>query len=128
VESLLVENKNLHDKLKQVETDLVTNKHWNNASQALNWLSKNHSHGKKGFGFGRKHGDCPRDRKYVRLPENVLCFHCGKTGHVRYTCPSRNNALKRNLGCVKQVWIRKKDLHMCKGTGPKKIWVPESNH
>ena len=49
-ESLLVENKNLLEKLKQ-EADFFTNRRWNQASQALNWLSKNHNHGKNGLDF-----------------------------------------------------------------------------
>jgi len=36
VESQLVENNRLHDKLKQVEADLATNRRWNYATQALN--------------------------------------------------------------------------------------------
>ena len=55
VESLLVENNRLHEKLKQVETDLAANKHWNQATQALNWLSKNNNQGKKGLGFKKRH-------------------------------------------------------------------------
>ena len=120
-ESLLVENKNLHEKLKQVEVDFSTNRHWNQASQVLNWLSKNHSHGKKGLGFVKKHTVYLCNRKYVGLPENIVCYHCGKIGHVRYTCPSRKHALEKNYGCVKQIWVRKDDLSMLKRMGPKKI-------
>jgi len=36
VESLLVENNKLLENLKQVESDLATNRHWNMSSQALN--------------------------------------------------------------------------------------------
>jgi len=35
-ESLLVENNKLLEKLKQVESDLATNRRWNRSSQALN--------------------------------------------------------------------------------------------
>jgi len=43
VESLVVENKKLLENLKQVESYLVANKHWNRASQALNWLNTHHN-------------------------------------------------------------------------------------
>ena len=89
VETLLNENSKLLDKLKQVELDLAANRQWNRASHELNWLSKNHNQGKKGLGFQPKHTVCPRYRKYVQLSENIVCFHCGKTAHVRCTCPSR---------------------------------------
>jgi len=55
VESLLVENNRLHKKLKQVETNLAANRRWDQATQALNWLSKNNNQGKKGLGFKRQH-------------------------------------------------------------------------
>jgi len=35
-EFLLVENNKLHEKIKQVEMDQATNRHWNDSSQALN--------------------------------------------------------------------------------------------
>jgi len=121
VESLIDENNKLLDKLKQVESNLAVNRQWNRASHALNWLSNHHNHGRKGLGFQPKHTVCPRYRKYVRLPKNIVCFHGGKIGHVRYTCQSRNNAFERNFGYVKQIWVRKEDLCMIKGVGPKKI-------
>jgi len=121
VESLLDENNKLLDKLNQVELDLAANRRWNKASHALNWLSNHHNQAKKGLGFQQKRTVYPKHRKYVGLPENIVCFHCGKTGHARYTCPSRNNVLERNFGYVKQIWVRKKDLCMLKGIEPKKI-------
>jgi len=113
---------------KQVEADFSTNRHWNQASQALNWLNTHHNRGRKGLDFVKKHTVYPCNRKYVGLPENIVCYHCGKIGHVRYTCPSREHAFKRNYSCVKQIWVRKEDLSMLKGMGPKKIWVPKTNH
>jgi len=74
VESLLDQNNKLLDKLKQVELDLAANRQWNKASHALNWLSKNHNQGKKGLGFQPKHTIYPKYRKYVGLPENIVCF------------------------------------------------------
>ena len=71
-ESLFVENKNLQEKLKQVEADFSTNRHWNQASQALNWLNTHHNRGRKGLGFVKKHTVYPCNRKYVGLPE-ILC-------------------------------------------------------
>jgi len=48
VESLLVENNKLLEKLKQVESDLAVNRRWNMSSQALNWLNTHHNRGRKG--------------------------------------------------------------------------------
>jgi hypothetical protein len=127
VESLLVENRNLLEKLKQVETDLAANRCGNRASQALNWLNTHHNRNKKGLGFVKKSTVYPANRKYVGLPENIVCFHCGKTGHYRYSCPSRKYAIEKNLVYVRQIWVRKDELHMFKRMGPKCIWVPKTN-
>jgi len=97
VESLLVENKKLLEKLKQVESDLAANRRWNNASQVLNWLNTHHNRGRKGLDFVTKRTVYPVNRKYVGLPENIMCFHCGKMRHYRYVCPLRRYAMDKNL-------------------------------
>ena len=126
-ESLLVENRKLLEKLKQVESDFAANRHWNRASQALNWLNTHHNRGRKGLGFVTKCTIYPVNRKYVGLPENIVCFHFEKTGHYRYACPSRRYAMDKNLVYVKQIWVRKDEFSVCKGMGPKWIWVPKTN-
>jgi len=45
----------------------------------------------------------PMNRKYVGLPENIVCFHCGKTGNYRYVCPTRRYAMERNLVYMKEI-------------------------
>jgi len=117
----------LLEKLKQVESYLAGNRRWNRASQALNWLSTHHSRGRKGLGFGTKRIVYPVNRKYVGLPENIVCFHRGKTGHYRYVCPSKRYAMDKNLVYIKQVWARKDELSVSKGMGPKWIWIPKTN-
>ena len=81
VESLLIENSKLVEKLKQAESDLAVNRRWNRSSQALNWLNTHCNQDKKGLRFVTKHTVYPVNRKYVGLPKNIICFHCGKTGH-----------------------------------------------
>ena len=72
VESLLVENRKLLEKLKQIESNLAANR---------NLLNTHHNRGRKGLGFVTKCTIYPVNRKYVGLPENIVCFHCGKTAH-----------------------------------------------
>ena len=127
VESLLDENRKLLEKLKQVESDLAANRRWNRSSQALNWLNTHFTRSKKGLGFVTKRTVYPVNRKYVGLPENIVCFHCGKTGHYRYACPIRRYAIERNTVYVRQIWVRKDEICTSKGMGPKWIWVPKTN-
>jgi len=103
IESLLAENQNLHENLKQIAQEQAVNKRWLDSSNALNWLNTHHNRGRKGQGFVKKHTIYPCNRKYVGLPENIVCYHCGRTGHVRYVCPSREHAFKNNFGYVKQI-------------------------
>ena len=124
---MLAENKDLTTKAKRTEHDLATNKLWNKSSQALDWLNTHHSRNKKGLGYKPKRTVYPIHRKYVGLPENIVCFHCGKTGHYRYSCPSRRYAIEKNERYVKQIWIRKDELYLSKRIGPKWIWVPKTN-
>jgi len=101
VESLHVESSKLLVKLKQVESDLNANRHWNRSSHVLNWLNTHYNRGKRGLGFVTNRTVYPVNRKYVGLPENIVCFHCGKTGHYRYACPIKRYAMERNLVYVK---------------------------
>ena len=127
VESLLVENNKLLEKLKQVELDLAANKRWSSCSQVLNWPNTHHKQGKKDLGFVNEHTVYPVNRKYVGLSENTVCFHCEKTEHYRYACSSRKYVIERNLIYVKQIWVRKDEICMSKEMGPKWIWVPKTN-
>jgi len=125
MESLLVGNKNLHEKLKQVEADFSTNRRWSSCSQVLNWPNTHHKQGKKDLGFVNEHTVYPVNRKYVGLYENIVCFHCGKIGHYRYACSSRKYAIERNLIYIKQIWVRKDEICMSNGKGPKWIGFPK---
>jgi len=86
-----------------------------------------HNRGRKGLGIVTKRTIYPVNRKYVGLPENIVRFYCGKIGHYRYACPSRKNAMNKNLVYVKQVWVRKNEIFVSKGMGPRWIWVPKTN-
>jgi len=103
VKSLLVENSKLLENLKQVESDFTANRRWNSSLQGLNWLNTNYNQGRRGLGFVTKSTVYLLNRKYVGLPENIVCFHFSKTGHYRYACPIRRYAMDRNLVYVKQI-------------------------
>ena len=64
-----------------------------------------------------KHTVYPVNRKYAGLPENIVCFHCGKTGHYRYASPIRRYAMEKKLIYVKQIWVRKDEICTSKRNG-----------
>ena len=70
---------------------------------ALKWLNTHHSRNKKGLGFVTRRTINPVNKKYVGLQENIICFHCGKIGHYRYTYLLRKNAMERSMLYVKQI-------------------------
>ena len=127
LEALLNENKDLMEKVNKVDSDLARNRRWNRASLALNWLNTHFNRNKKGLGFVPKKSVYPVNQKYVSLPENIICYHCGKIGHYQSMCALRKRALERSMIYVKQIWVRKDQLGMSKGLGPKWIWVPKTN-
>jgi len=112
---------NLLERLKKVESDLTANRRWNCSLEALNWLNNHHNRTKKGLGFVTKRVIYLVNRKYVGLPENIVCFHCDKKGYYHYTCSLRKYAMEKNLIYVKHIWVRKDEICMPKGMEPK--WI-----
>ncbi|XP_070004467.1 kinesin-like protein KIN-14N [Nicotiana sylvestris] len=78
------------EKIKVLKEDLGKVKHeldrtckWNKASDALSWLQEHHSSNKKGLGYGTQAPKWDPKSKYLTLPENTICTHCGKTVHYK---------------------------------------------
>jgi len=97
LDSLVSENNKLHEKVQRAESDLVQNRCWNMSLAALNWLNTHRSRNKMGLGFVNQHVYKLVNEKYAGLQENIICFHCGKKDHYRYTCPLRKNAMERSM-------------------------------
>jgi len=72
-ESLLVDNHNLLEKIKQVKTDQTINRRWHDSSQVLNWLNTHHNPGRKGLGFVKKHTVYPCSKKNMLDYQKILC-------------------------------------------------------
>jgi len=61
--------------------------------------------------------------------QRILCvFIVEKSGMLGILVHLEKHALEKNLGYVKQIWVRKDDLSMLKRMRPKKSWVPKTNH
>ncbi|XP_070020007.1 uncharacterized protein [Nicotiana sylvestris] len=84
------------EQIRVLKEDLVKVKHeldrtckWNKSSDALSWLQEHHNSNKRGLGYGTPAPKCDPKSKYITLPENKICTHCGKTGH--YKCEFQVN-------------------------------------
>jgi len=122
---------------------------WNGSSNVVELLNKQGSnYNKVGLGFG-SHAYKPityerdfRKRKYVALPEYLVCNFCGKTGHLWNACEERRKKEDKNIEYVrnlkekptktsknkvtKKVWVRKDQLSfVTNGKGPNLVWVPK---
>ena len=93
VESNLVQNKRYDSSSEvydhKVKSNLVQNRRQKSSSNGLNLLNTHHSRNKRGLGFVNRPVTRPVNKKYAGLQENIICFHCGKTGHYRFACPLR---------------------------------------
>ncbi|XP_070056591.1 uncharacterized protein [Nicotiana tomentosiformis] len=84
-----------------------TNEGCYKSSDALSWLHEHHSRNRRGLGFGNLPPKWDPKSKYLTLPENKICTHCGKTGHYK------SNALQRK----RQVQVK----------GSSQIWYMDSD-
>ena len=89
LESQINDNKQLREQVQRAETDFTENRRWNSSLEALNKLNTHHNRNRKGLGFVNRRVTEPVDKKYVGLPENIICYHCAKTSHYRYAYGSQ---------------------------------------
>ena len=87
------------------------------------WIANIHNKNKEGLGYKKK---SRRNKKYVDLPSQKLCYYCGSTGHLKAACPKRNKDTLKNTEHAEQVWLKKSESSS-KTMEPKETWVPEIN-
>ncbi|XP_070007430.1 uncharacterized protein [Nicotiana sylvestris] len=97
------ELKNQED-LGKVKYELDRTCKWNKASDALSWMQEHHSSNKKGLGYGTQAPKWDSRKKYLTLPENKICTHCGKAGHYKNECNAKEKASQKN-----KVFVQAKD-------------------
>jgi len=126
-ERLVNQNDQLKAKLTKLEKRISENNLREQFPKVFPWIKNP----KKGLGYGRKKKMKYVDKKYVGMPENIICFHCGHTGHVRYTCPIRRGFDERNrsYACSRPRSLTAYDSLLAHGKKkePKWIWVPKTN-
>ncbi|KAK9673099.1 hypothetical protein RND81_12G146000 [Saponaria officinalis] len=154
-DELVKSNESLTDQL--TDANRIARK-WETSAEVLNFLNNHADHTlKNGLGyptyntpkrFYAKSNPTDRDfrkRKYVCLPEYLICTFCGKNGHLRYDCKKKENNINKNVNyksyneeisshasqtkVTKKVWIRKDLLpSVTNKKGPNLVWVPKSRN
>ncbi|XP_070055384.1 uncharacterized protein [Nicotiana tomentosiformis] len=107
----------LYKRDKQVrilKEDLIKVKHeldrickWNRSSNALSWLQEHYSCNRRGLGFGNPAPKWDPKIKYLTLPENKICTHCGNTGYYKSECTAKEKGIIQiwymDSGCSKHM-------------------------
>ncbi|XP_070044908.1 intracellular protein transport protein USO1-like [Nicotiana tomentosiformis] len=90
----------LKEDLGKVKHELDRTSKWNRSSDALSWLQEHYSSNRRGLGFGNQLPKWYPKSKYLTLPENKICTHCGKTGHYKSECNAKERASQKNKNFV----------------------------
>ncbi|XP_070032036.1 uncharacterized protein [Nicotiana tomentosiformis] len=91
----------LKEDLSKVKHELDKTCKWSRSSDALSWLQEHHSSIIRGLDFGNPTPKWDPKSKYLTLPENKICAHCGKTGHYKSKCTAKEKK-DEIIGVVKE--------------------------
>ncbi|XP_070025523.1 uncharacterized protein [Nicotiana sylvestris] len=89
--SELEKNQQLQSELEKVRNDLEKSLKWAWSSNVVTTMYLNNSGNKQGIGFQREKTPYNPHNKYVTIPDNWLCIHCGNNGHFKENCPARDS-------------------------------------
>ncbi|XP_070045152.1 uncharacterized protein [Nicotiana tomentosiformis] len=92
----LERNKQLHEELGRVKSDLEKSLKWTWSSDAITAMYTNNGGNRQGIGFQREKIPYNPHSKYVIVPDNWLCTHCGNTGHFKENYKARFQSQQRN--------------------------------
>ncbi|XP_070008414.1 structural maintenance of chromosomes protein 3-like [Nicotiana sylvestris] len=94
--SELERNQQLQTELEKVRNDLEKSLKWTWSSDAITIMYLNNSRNKQGIGFQREKTPYNPHSKYVTVPDNWLCTHCGNNGHFKENCQARVQSTQKN--------------------------------
>jgi len=97
-EIVMSQNKKLTQKISEIKENVDQNRLKEQSPKVFPWVHNKNL--KKGLGFKDRKVVKPVDKKYVGMAENIICFYCGKTGHIRFSCSMRKNEITRNNSYV----------------------------
>ncbi|XP_070018048.1 uncharacterized protein [Nicotiana sylvestris] len=91
----------LKEYISKVKHELDRTCKWNKSSDALSWLQEYHGSNKRGFGYGTPATKWDPKSKYITLPKKTICTHCGKTGHYKSECTTKEKVQVKGSS---QIW------------------------
>ncbi|XP_070029457.1 uncharacterized protein [Nicotiana sylvestris] len=89
-------NKQLQEKLDRVKSDLEKSIKWTWSSDAITAMYTNNGGKRQRIGFQRETIPYNPQSKYVTIPDNWLCTHCGNNGHLKENCKARFQLQQKN--------------------------------
>ncbi|XP_070020719.1 uncharacterized protein [Nicotiana sylvestris] len=101
----LDKNKQLQEELGRVKSDLEKSLKWTWSSDAITALYTNNGRNRQGIGFQREKTPYNPYSKYVIVPDNWLCTHCGNTGHFKKNCKARIQSQQKNKVFAEKVTV-----------------------
>ncbi|XP_070014607.1 uncharacterized protein [Nicotiana sylvestris] len=97
----LEKNRQLQAELEKVKIDLEKSLKWTWYSNAVTAMYLNNSGNSQGIGFQREKTPYNPHSKYVTVPHNLLCTHCGNNGHFKEYCQARVQSVQKNKGTMR---------------------------
>ncbi|XP_070002815.1 MAR-binding filament-like protein 1 [Nicotiana sylvestris] len=92
----LEKNRQLQAELKKVKTDLEKSLKWTWCSDVVTAMYFNNSGNRQGIGFQKEKIPYNHHNKYVTVPNNWLCTHCGNNGHFKENYQARVQSVQKN--------------------------------
>ncbi|XP_070035578.1 uncharacterized protein [Nicotiana tomentosiformis] len=92
----LEKNKQLQEELGRVKSDLKKSLKWTWSYDTITALYTNNGENMQGIGFQREKTPYNPHSKYVAVPDNWLCTHCGDTGHFKENCKATVQSQQKN--------------------------------
>ncbi|XP_075103439.1 uncharacterized protein LOC142178021 [Nicotiana tabacum] len=103
----LERNRQLQEDLGRVKSDLEKSLKWTWSSNAIAAMYTSNGGNRQGVGFQREKTPYNPHSKYVTVPDNWFCTHCGNTGHFKENCKARIQSQQKNKVFVEKVTTAK---------------------
>ncbi|XP_070032601.1 uncharacterized protein [Nicotiana tomentosiformis] len=98
----LEKNKQLQEELGRVKSDLEKSLKWTWSSNAITAMYINNGGNRQRIGFQREKTPYNPHSKYVTIPDNWLCTHCGNNGNLKENCKARVRSQQKNKVFAKE--------------------------